>query len=181
MDIQTYKLEQSPTLDKLNDIRKSGFRPNIVACFLNQRKILFLYKKEYNLWMLPQGGIDNEETPEKALEREMKEELGNKFISVAEADPLYVCSNVIEFPPQTRGNKDLETDSGKEIFMKGKVYFFYAWETPLTDLNIEEAEFDNYKWLEFNQAVVTASKIYQKGKQRITTDALFALRERELL
>ncbi len=178
LSINSYHFKTAPTLDQLNTIRKSGFRPNIVTCLLYESKILFLYKKEYNLWMLPQGGIDNEENPEEAVVREMKEELGDPFVEQVESDPEYVCSNVIEFPPQTRGNKDLETDGGKEVFMKGKVYFFYAWQTPSDDLDIEKTEFDDFKWLEFNNAVVTASKIYQKGKQRITTKALFALRDK---
>jgi hypothetical protein len=54
-------LMQFPSLEEIDQIRNSGFRPQIVGCFLNNKKILFLYKKNHDLWQLPQGGIDNGE------------------------------------------------------------------------------------------------------------------------
>ncbi len=174
--------EEPPSLQQLDAIRESGFRPNIVACFIHNKEILFLYKEEYNLWMLPQGGIANQEQPLAALQREMTEELGEEFVSNTAIDTaVYVGNNVIEFPPRNRGNKDLETDTGEDVFMVGKFYFFYAVESPKEAISMKKTEFDNSQWLAFNEAVVLASKVYQRGKKRITIKALFELREKGLL
>ena len=42
----------------------------------NQKKILILKRRDVPLWVLPGGGIDENETPETAMTREIKEETG---------------------------------------------------------------------------------------------------------
>ena len=165
---------QLPNLEGINMIRKSGYRPQVVGCFLNDKKILFLYKKKYNLWQLPQGGIDNQETIEQAVVREMTEELGNEFTASPKINSL-ICNNQVEFPGHTKNSRELKTDAGKNIFMKGKRYFFIAIDTDITNLNINKTEFDDYKWLDYKKAMELSKTIYQQGKQRITIDVLDTL------
>lgn len=169
-----------PNLDEINTIRKSGFRPQVIGCFLKDKEILFLFKKKYNLWQLPQGGIDNKESVEEATLREMTEELGSDFTAFIKINSL-VGKNQVEFPDKTKNSRDLKTDDGKKIFMKGKKYFFIAINTKLADLDIRKTEFDDYKWLDFEKALKLAENIYQKGKQRITIDALEKLNNLNLL
>jgi len=169
-----------PSLDEIDQIRKSGFRPQVVGYFLNDKKILFLYKKEYNLWQLPQGGIDNQESIEQATTREMVEELGKEFVSSIKINSL-IGDNQVEFPNQTKNSRELKTDSGEDIFMKGKKYFFIAIDTGIADLNINKTEFDDFKWLDYNNAIKLSKTIYQRGKQRVTVDALNKLYNSGLL
>lgn len=46
------------------------------AIILHENKILLLHTKKYDLYMLPGGRIENDETPEQACIRELEEETG---------------------------------------------------------------------------------------------------------
>ena len=70
---------QDPTQKQLEEIRKEGYKPGVVSCFVNNGNLLMMFKREYNLWMLPQGGIANQENAEQALDRQIQEELGKEF------------------------------------------------------------------------------------------------------
>ena len=51
------------TLQEIDSIRKSGFRPTVIACLIKSKRILFVYKRKFHLWQIPQGGVDNNEDP----------------------------------------------------------------------------------------------------------------------
>lgn len=171
-----------PSLKDLNDDRKTGYRPEAVGCLVNNGKVLFVYKKEHNLWQLPQGGVDPGETLKEALTREMEEELGSDFITNTKKPFTLIGENKITFPPQTQGSRKLQTKSGKPSYMKGKKYYFFAVPTKTRDLNLAKTEFDKAVWMNYKAAKsITKKYIYQKGKKRITLYALQNLREKKFL
>ncbi len=54
-----------------------GFRPNVGIILCNQDGLLFWGRRlGQNAWQFPQGGIQQGETPEQALYRELCEEVG---------------------------------------------------------------------------------------------------------
>jgi len=169
-----------PSLVEIDKIRNRGYRPQVVGCFLNDKKILFLYKEKHNLWQLPQGGIDNRESIEKAVLREMEEELGKTFISQIKIRSV-IGEDLIEFPLSTQNSRDLVNDKGEKIYMKGKNYFFVVIESDEAELDINETEFDDSQWLSHKQAIEVAEDIYQRGKRRITIKVLKELKELGLL
>ena len=59
-------------------IDAEGFRPNVGIMLMNtQGKLLWARRiGGQNAWQFPQGGIKSDETPEQALYRELKEEVG---------------------------------------------------------------------------------------------------------
>jgi 8-oxo-dGTP pyrophosphatase MutT (NUDIX family) len=169
-------------LQHFDSLRADGLRPQIVACFLHKNKILFFFKQKHNLWQLPQGGIDNRETVEKAFIREMIEELGGKFLQQCEIVSIsMVHEDKIRFSEDKWNAKELFTDEGMPVQMQGKKYFFLAAEIRHPDIKIEETEFDDYRWLSYDEALDVSQKIYQKGKKRITIEALSSLRKNKLL
>ena len=173
-----------PTLKQIDQIRQQGLRPQVVGCIVNdEKKILLLFREEYNLWEFPQGGIENRESLKTALEREMEEETGVEFASrlVLRRD-LIVNVAEVQFPSRTKGSRELTTDGGKEMLMEGKKYFFcnllYEGEEPP---NLAEIEYDDFVWASHSVAKFLANKLYQRGKRRITLETLNILRDKGII
>lgn len=58
-------------------IDEEGFRHGVGIILVNAKRQLFLAKRiGKDAWQFPQGGIHEEETPEQAMFRELKEEIG---------------------------------------------------------------------------------------------------------
>ena len=56
---------------------RDGFRPNVGIVLLNQKNQVFWGKRiRTHSWQFPQGGIDRGESPEQAMFRELREEVG---------------------------------------------------------------------------------------------------------
>ena len=168
---------RQPTKSEINQIRNEGFRPQAVACILHDKKILFLYKKEHELWQFPQGGIDNGEDLEMAFFREMTEELGGEFVKSFGKNWLYFGDNEIIFSAQEQNLRELRGDDGQEIAMRGKRYFFILVQAGSAQFAVSNSEFDDYRWLSLEDGVSLCAGIHQKGKKRIMLKALEQLRE----
>ena len=172
----------NPSLADLDKDRTEGLRPSVVGCFLNSGKILFVHQKIHDLWQLPQGGVDNKENLTDAFKREMTEELGEDFVKQTSFKPTFISSDKIEFPPDKQGLRELKTDSGKPVTMKGKKYYFLYATSSSTNLKFPSAEeYDDYKWVNFEQAQELSKTSAQGGKLRITTVILEALNHKNLL
>lgn len=59
-------------------MKHDGFRPNVGILVVNDRaQVLWARRKgSRDAWQFPQGGIDAGETPEQAMYRELREEVG---------------------------------------------------------------------------------------------------------
>ena len=169
-----------PSLEDLDKLRGQGLRPSVVGCFLNDKKILVVFQKIHNMWTLPQGGIDNKETLETAFQRELSDEVTEDFVKNAEK-PELVGEDKIEFPPGKQGLRDMTTDSGESVTMKGKYYYFLISQAKSTDLLISATEFNDYKWLNFEEAYKLIKETNTGGKLRILSMILNRLRDKGLL
>lgn len=172
---------KKPTITEIDQIRNAGFRPQVVGCFLNNKKILFLYVKKHDLWQFPQGGIDNKESIEKAFFREMSEELGDEFAKSCDKNILFFCEDKVDFPRYSQNSRELKNNAGQNIFMKGKKYFFICTETKTDNLKISNSQFDDFKWVSLEEGLVLCEKIEQLGKKRIMIGALNKLQKLGLL
>jgi hypothetical protein len=173
---------EKPSLEQLNEIRKEGFRPGVVSCIIHNKKILLFFKKEYQLWMLPQGGINNKEDPNKALERTLREELGDNFTDTLDFEKVtYFDRDRMEFKPGRHSMGNLQDDEGNEINMLGKDYYICLVESSSDTLNIDETEYDEFFWLAFQEAKFIADRIYQKGKRRITLKIISELKNEGII
>lgn len=167
-----------PTLETFEALREKGFRPQVVSCFVHEGKLLFMYDSKWKLWQLPQGGIEQGETAYEALSREIEEELGEVFhktLTITPETVTFLGDAKVEFPKKTQGDKLLITADGREIPMKGKKYFFYVVPVALTEVEITDTEFQKYAWLTKEDSLRRIQSIYQKGKRRITEQAVTLL------
>ncbi len=56
---------------------RDGYRPNVAIVVANSKNLVFWGKRiREHSWQFPQGGINPGETPEQAMYRELKEEVG---------------------------------------------------------------------------------------------------------
>lgn len=177
---------QEPDAAELDRIRKKGLRPEVVGCFVNDKNVLFLYVDEYKIWQLPQGGIENNETVAEALNREMREELGNNFVSKCDRCIIigrctFLGEDHVYFPPFTKVDRTITTSDGQEVPMSGKEYFFFAIQAQSQNINVNETEFDEHVWLPYEESHKLADTIVQKGKKRITKEAIEMLRQHGLI
>tara|TARA_B100000700_G_C14964208_1_gene818042 strand:+ start:84 stop:605 length:522 start_codon:yes stop_codon:yes gene_type:complete len=170
-----------PTLQEIDDIRQKGMRPQVVGCFVHNKKVLLMYMEKYNLWQFPQGGIDNKEDAITAVKREMAEELGDVFVKKQDGDITCIGMDTLVFPEHKQGSRELVTDAGEEVFMVGKTYFFMILPTTTEEIAIKDTEFDEYIWLPYDQAKRLAENIYQTGKRRMTCNILDRLRDLEMI
>lgn len=172
---------QIPSLGQLDEIRETGFRPEVVGCYLHGRKVLFVYKKAHSLWQFPQGGIDNGENVLTALFRETAEELGPSFASACSDNPSFFYEDRISFSTGKQTARDLKNDKGEDIAMKGKRYFFLSLDSDPDSLNALESEFDDFRWLAFTESLALCQSVYQKRKQTMMVGAIKKLHALGLL
>lgn len=168
---------KTPTLKQIDEIRKDGYRANVVACFLHNKKTLLLFQGEYKLWGFPQGGINNKEKPQDAILRGAEKDLGKEFVKNIGKKFNYFYDDLIDFPEHKHGVKDLKTDDGEDVLMKGKKYLFFAIKMKSEDIDLKDTEFEQLAWVDYKSAKFLADRIYQINKARITAAALDKLKE----
>ena len=67
---------------------RDGYRPNVAIVIANPKNLVFWGKRvREHAWQFPQGGIQPGETPETAMYRELKEEVGLDAQHVKTAAP----------------------------------------------------------------------------------------------
>lgn len=161
---------------KLEQYRKSGWRPQVVLCCLYAKKILMVYKEKHKLWQIPQGGIELNEEASQAFFRELQEELGETFASQCTKNPEYIGTTQVSFPPE-KNSKNLQTSTHTSVPLKGKKYFIFAIHAKKRQIDITQTEFNKAQWMTFGHAFFITKSIYQPGKKRMTRKALKLLKE----
>lgn len=169
------------TLQQLDSIRKSGFRPTVVICLTRNKKILLVYKRKFNLWQIPQGGVKNNEDPKVSFAREMEEELGIKSELIRQRNIVLLGSDKIEFKKSKHGSRKLVTDKGEKIKLRGKQYLIYVTDISTINLASAKTEFDKYQLLNHKEALRKTQSIYQPGKKRLSLKTIQFLKEAKFL
>ena len=170
-----------PSLADLDALRKEGLRPSIVGCFLNDKKILLAYQKSFNQWLLPQGGVENKQNIKDAFFKELAEEVTDDFLKTCDTDIQLVAVDKIEFPPSKQGLRDMSTDSGEPVVMKGKYYYFFVANSKKTEITLGATEFDDLKWLNFDEAYKLIKETNTGGRLRMIANLLHVLKDKNLL
>ena len=146
----------------MNNLKE--YRPNVAAVVLShkfpQEKLFFLGKRKgaRRAWQFPQGGIDDGETPQEALLRELKEEIGTDAVEIIAEYPEWIR---YDFP----NNK-----SDKKYPFKGqnqKYFLFRLKEEAVINLELDtKPEFEDYKFVAeeelFKKALFMKRRAYRK-------------------
>ena len=120
------------------------YRPNVAAIILShnypQEKEIFLAQRSdlRGVWQFPQGGIDEGETPEVALFRELEEEIGTNDIEVIASLDEWIS---YDFPKKIA--KKMQPYCGQ----RQKYFLVKLSKDAKINLDTEHPEFIEYKFV----------------------------------
>jgi len=147
---------------------KLPMRQGVGIIVLNKQNQVFVGKRKDNpvdKWQMPQGGIDQNETPLNAMKRELAEETSIKNIKI-----LKEIENWLEYelPPNLLG----KIWKGKFRGQKQKWFIVkFLGQDSEVNLNTRHQEFIEWKWINYNslpEVIVDFKKeVYKKLKLEI--------------
>ena len=124
-----------------------GYRPNVGIIIINdEKKVLLAKRLNENAWQFPQGGINDKESTEDAMYRELKEEVGlsHNHILVIEKTKGWLRYDV----PKNwiRNNSQQRYKGQKQVWFLLK---FVGEDTDIFLRNTTKPEFDDWKWVSY--------------------------------
>lgn len=150
-------------------IDRDGYRPNVGIILCNVRNEVFWGKRiKEHAWQFPQGGIKTGETPEQAMFRELKEEVG--------LDPCHVkvLGRTREWlryeVPQTWVRREARTQ------YRGQKQIWFLLRLVGRDCDVclrhsEHPEFDAWRWHEYwvplDSVIEFKRDVYQRALQEL--------------
>jgi putative (di)nucleoside polyphosphate hydrolase len=130
---------------------KEGYRPNVAMVVLNSKnKVLICRRTNTKTWQFPQGGVDNNENLEKAMYRELLEEVGLRKDDVqyiGESDDTIIYD--IPKPIRAKG-------LGGKFKGQEQKWFLLRIKNDDHEIRLDyEAfpEFDTFEWVSFWQPI----------------------------
>lgn len=142
-----------------------GYRPNVGIVICN-RKGQVLWAKRYgqNSWQFPQGGINDNETPEQAMYRELNEEVG---LLPKDVKILYVSKHWLRYKLPKRL---LRNDSKPICIGQKQRWFLLQLVSDEKNINVtanKSPEFDGWCWVSFwypvRQVISFKKDVYRKA------------------
>jgi len=145
---------------------KKRYRPNVAAVILSsdypQKCEFFLGKRSdvKNVWQFPQGGIDEGETPQEALLRELQEEIGCCSVDILAEYPHWVT---YDFPLGVTSRKMYPFDGQTQRYFLVQLHH-----NAKIDLeSYHEPEFEDYKYVEYKQLLKKATYFKRHVYRRV--------------
>lgn len=142
---------------------KRSYRPCVGMMILNNRNDVFVARRidsSRDAWQMPQGGIDQDESPEEAAFRELQEEIGtNKVKILAKTKKQYTYN----FPRDLR-----EKLWNGQYRGQRQTWFLMRYLGSEQDINIKtkNPEFNEWKWIQMSELINIVipfkKKVYEK-------------------
>lgn len=145
--------------------KKKTYRPNVAAIILsskypNECEFFLAHRCDIrNVWQFPQGGIDEGETPEDALYRELMEEIGCNDVEVLGEFPEWIS---YDFPKVNRGKVYPYDGQTQKYFLvrlkEGASIRLDAYDVP---------EFESYEFVTYDQLFKRVTYFKRKVYRRV--------------
>lgn len=142
-----------------------GYRPNVGIVICNRTgQVLWAKRYGQNSWQFPQGGINDNETAEQAMYRELFEEVG---LTRKDVKLLYVSKQWLRYKLPKRL---LRYDSKPMCIGQKQRWFLLQLVSDEKDINMQTTkspEFDGWRWVSFwypvRQVVPFKKEVYRKA------------------
>jgi len=124
------------------------YRPNVAVVVLSaeypQKKDVFIAERSdlSNMWQFPQGGIDEGESAEEALFRELEEEIGTRDVKIIAEYPEWIS---YDFPSHVA--KKMQPFAGQTQ----RYYLVQLNSTAMINIETEIPEFSSFKFVDFSK------------------------------
>ncbi|WP_294946875.1 RNA pyrophosphohydrolase [Sulfurivirga sp.] len=146
-------------------IDEEGYRPNVGIILVNPEGKLFLGKRiNQDAWQFPQGGIHPNETPQQALFRELKEEVG---LNPADVRVLGRTRDWLRYdlPPQYVRHHNRPVCIGQK-----QIWFMVGLVGDESRIRLDQhhhPEFESYRWVDYwvpvQEVVEFKRSVYQQA------------------
>lgn len=146
-----------------------GYRLNVGIILSNdQGQVFWARRVGQDAWQFPQGGIDNEETPEQAMYRELKEETG---LSPRDVDILGCTNDWLKYrlPKRyVRRNQIPICIGQKQIWYMLRM----LGSESSVDLSVcDKPEFDCWRWVDYwepaRRVIFFKRKVYKRALKEL--------------
>jgi len=140
------------------------YRNGVGIMLLNPENKVFVGKRitpSSKAWQMPQGGINEGETPDEAAFRELEEEIGTnnaKILAISQTWHSY------DFPPYL-----INKVWGGNYRGQRQKWFLMRFSGQDTDINVatEQPEFNEWQWIEIKELPILAISFKQKTYQAL--------------
>jgi putative (di)nucleoside polyphosphate hydrolase len=132
-------------------IDEDGYRPNVGIILCNDARLVFwAHRRRQDGWQFPQGGLRPQESPEAAMFRELREEVG---LEPAHVEVLGRTRDWLryEIPPAYRRRTPPSPIRGQK-----QIWFLLRFVGEESDVRLdasENPEFDAWRWIEYWRAL----------------------------
>jgi putative (di)nucleoside polyphosphate hydrolase len=150
-------------------IDSDGFRPNVGIILANSKgQVLWARRIGQSSWQFPQGGINEDETSEQAMYRELTEEVG---LTADDVDIIAVTRGWLRYrlPKRMIRYNSLPVCIGQ----KQKWYLLkIKCNDDKVDINaVDTPEFDGWRWVSYwyplGQVVSFKREVYRKAMKEL--------------
>jgi 8-oxo-dGTP pyrophosphatase MutT (NUDIX family) len=107
--------------------------------FFSRKYLLLKRKLHWKGWEFPKGGIENRESQLLAVRREIKEETSLPILKIKDL--------------RIKGEFDYSKKLKDRVGIVGQKYFVYAVEVKKSKVEIDKLEHEDYKWVNFRNAL----------------------------
>ena len=120
---------------------------------------------ESGYWQMPQGGIDENENPEEAVWREMREEIGTNKAKLFKTSNHWVK---YEIPQETLD----KIPWGGTYIGQTQKWFIFKFSGQNNDINVDtiNPEFSEWKWMNYKELIESAIPFKRKVYKAILNE-----------
>lgn len=152
-------------------IDSKGYRPNVGIILCNDDGQLFWAKRmKTNAWQFPQGGVNENETPEAAMYRELREETGLK------AEHVRLIGRTRYWLRYDLPERYIRKDSLPLCIGQKQIWYILHLTGNESNVRFDctnKPEFDNWRWIEYweplKDVVYFKRWVYQKAMVELGT------------